>query len=330
MIEKIFVTGANGMLGSNICRELLKQGYRVKAACLPGTQSETLNDLEIEKIYGDILNYEFLEKEMKDCQSVIHVAALTTVWPRRSARIVEVNFKGTQNIADAAENLRLKRMIHIGSANSFGHGTMEHPGNEQTPFRSATYGMDYIDSKLKAQQMLLERHQNNGFPVVILNPTFMIGPFDSGPSSGQMIIGLHNGDIPAYAKGGKNFVCAKDVATAAVNALTMGRTGECYIAGNENLDFESFFRKASLVLNKPFKMVAAPQFLIFTLGAYNSVITRITGKPPKISFTMARMAGVGQYTSSAKAQKELNMPQTPIEEAIKDCVEWFKTNSYIQ
>lgn len=330
MVKKIFVTGADGMLGSNICRELLKQGYKVKAVCLPNTKSRTLEGLDIEMKHGDILDTDFLNREMKDCHSVIHIAALTTVWPRRSKKIFEVNFQGTKNIADKAADFKLERMVHIGTANSFGHGTKENPGTEQTPFNSATYGMDYIDSKLKAQQLLLERHASDGFPVVIINPTFMIGPFDSGPSSGQMIIGLHKGDIPAYARGGKNFVAAKDVATAAVNALTMGRTGQCYIAGNENLDFKSFFRKASLVLNKPFKMVAAPQFLILTLGAFNSMIARITGNPPKISFTMARMAGVGQYTSSAKAQKELNMPQTPIEEAIKDCVEWFKTNNYIK
>lgn len=330
MVKKIFVTGADGMLGSNICRELLHQGYQVKAICLPNSRSKTLDELTIEKKYGDILDKDFILREMKDCNSVIHIAAITTVWPRRKKIINEVNLQGTINIADAVEALNLERMVHIGTANSFGHGTKQNPGNELTPFNSGTYGMDYIDSKLMAQKMLLERYALNGFPILIINPTFMIGPFDSGPSSGQMIIGLNRGDIPAYARGGKNFVCAKDVAKAAVNALSMGRTGECYIAGNENLSFKEFFDKASKVLNKPFKMRAAPQILILALGGINSIVARITGKAPKISFTMARMAGVGQYTSSAKAQQELKMPQTPIETGIKDCLEWFKKNGYLK
>ena len=329
-MRKIFVSGADGMLGSNICRELLKQGYQVKAMCLTETKSNTIDELNLEKVYGDILDRDFLLQEMKDCNSVIHIAALTTVWPRRMQIINEVNLQGTINIADAVEQLKLERMVHIGTANSFGHGTKKNPGNELTPFNAARYGMDYIDSKLMAQRALLERHESKGLPVIIINPTFMIGAYDSGPSSGQMLIGLYKGAIPAYSKGGKNFVCATDVAVAAVNALSMGRTGECYIAGNENLEFKEFFKKASLVLNKPFKMKAAPQILILILGAINSLLARLRGKSPKISFTMARMAGVGQYFTAQKAQEELNMPQTPIEDGIRHCVEWFKANGYIK
>ncbi len=330
MAKKILVTGADGMLGSNICRELLKQGYQVRAICLPNTRSTTLDDLAIEKKYGDILDKNFILQEMQGCNSVIHIAAITTVWPRRLKLINDVNVQGTLNIADAVEALQLERMVHIGTANSFGHGTKENPGNEHSPFNSATYGMDYIDSKLAAQKILLERHATNGFPILIINPTFMIGPYDTGPSSGQMIIGLYKGDIPAYARGGKNFVFATDVATAAVNALTLGREGECYIAGNQNLSFKEFFQKACLVLNKPFRMRGVPHLLILALGGFNSLLARIKGKAPKISFTMARMSGIGQYTTSAKAQKELNMPQTPIEEGIRQCLEWFKTNGYIK
>ena len=329
-MNKIFVSGADGMLGSNICRELLKQGYQVKAMCLPNTKSTTLQGLELEVVHGDILDKEFLVQEMQDCESVIHIAALTTIWPRRMKIINEVNLQGTIHIADVVAQLNMHRMVHIGTANSFGHGSKAEPGDERTAFNAAQFGMDYIDSKLKAQQILLERHASNALPVVIINPTFMIGPFDSGPSSGQMLIGLNQGVIPAYSRGGKNFVCATDVALAAVNALKLGRTGECYITGNENLSFKEFFMRASQVLNKPFKMRAAPQVFILILGAINSLVARMKGKPPKISYTMARMAGVNQYFSSAKAQQELNMPQTPIEEGIKQCVDWFKANNYIK
>lgn len=329
-MEKIFVTGGDGMLGSNICRELLKQGYQIKVACLRDTKSNTLDELKIEKVYGDILDKKFLIREMRGCNSVIHIAANTTVWPRHLKTINEVNIQGTSNIADAVQALKLHCMVHIGTANSFGHGSKKNPGNEHSPFGAAMYRMDYIDSKLTAQKMLLERHKREGLPVVIINPTFMIGPYDTGPSSGKMLIGLYQGAIPAYSKGGKNFVCATDVAVAAVNALKMGRKGECYIAGNENLEFKEFFRKACAVLDKPFRMRAAPELLILMLGAFNSVLARVTGKPPRISFTMARMSTIGQYFSSEKAQKELNMPQTPIEKGIKQSIGWFKVNGYIK
>lgn len=328
-MKKIFVTGADGMLGTHICRQLLAQGYSVKAMVLPQSKSNTLQGFALEIVQGNILDQAFLMEAMRGCDAVIHVAALTTVWPRRMPIIKEVNYTGSLHVAHAVKALGLQRMVHIGTANSFGHGSKENPGNENTPFNAGMYKMDYINSKLHAQQTLLHLHQQEVLPVLIINPTFMIGAYDSGPSSGQMLIGLYNKVIPAYASGGKNFVCAKDVTIAAVNALSMGKTGECYIAGNENLSFKEFFQKAASVMDIPFNLRKAPHAAILLLGAFNSVWARLSRKPPKISFTMARMSGVNQYFSAAKAQQQLQMPQTPIEEGIQECINWFKANGYI-
>ena len=318
------------MLGSSICRELLRQGYAVKAMIIPGRQTTVLQGLPIEIVVGDILNKQFLVEAMNDCESVIHVAALTTVWPRRSAKVRSVNVEGTRNVMEAVAQLKMKRMVHIGSASSFTHGPKDKPGDETTPFTNGKFGMDYIDSKYHAQQILEEQFAKNGFPVITVCPTYMIGPFDSGPSSGRMLIELLMDRLPGYSGGGKNFVCSTDVATAAVNALHMGRLGETYIAGHENLTYDEFFRKACAVFNKKFKLIKVPNILILFVGLINSLVARITGKPPKLSYTMARIAGVSQYFSTRKAQQELNMPQTPIEKGIEQCVEWFKSNGYLK
>jgi dihydroflavonol-4-reductase len=328
-MKKVFVTGADGMLGSSICRELLHQGYAVKALCLPGRKTCTLDDLSIEITHGSITDKNFLLHEMKGCDYVINVAALVKVWPRRLSCINEVNFLGTKNVMDAVEELNISRLVHIGTANSFTHGTKDYPGDESGSFNGWKYGMDYIDSKYKAQQMLLRHFNINGFPVVIINPTYMIGPFDSGPSSGQMLIALYKGALKWYSSGGKNFVCSVDVATAAVNALTKGVIGQCYIAGNQNMEFKDFFIKACKVINKEFNMKPAPYLLILAAGFVSSVIARINGKPPKISYGMARMAKDDQYFSPEKARRVLDMPQTPIEEGIMQCIEWFKSNKYL-
>ena len=329
-LKKVFVTGADGMLGSNICRQLINRGYAVKAMVLPKRQSNVLSGLCIETVKGDILDKKILEKEMKDCDSVIHAAALTTVWPRRSDLVMSVNFDGTKNVMEVAEKNKMKRMVYIGSASSFSHGPKEKPGDETSSFGGWSYGMDYIESKYLAQKMLLEKHAQHGFPVIIINPTYMIGPFDSAPSSGKMLIELLSGRLPCYSKGGKNFVCSSDVAVASVNALKLGRIGHCYIAGNENLEYGEFFKKACAIWDKKFLLRKVPCFLITCFGFYNSIIARIISKPPKLSYTMARMAGVGQYFSSFKAQKELNMPQTPIEKGIEQCVSWFESNGYLK
>ena len=267
--------------------------------------------------------------EIRDCDYVIHVAALTNVWPRRSNLVRSVNISGTINVMEAAKAHNLKRMVHISSASAFECGTKEQPGTEKNPYNGWQWGMDYIDSKYLAQEILISEHKQSGFPVIIINPTFMIGPYDSGPSSGRMILGIYKNCIPGYASGGKNFVCSQDVAVAVANALTKGKTGECYIAGNENMSYKEFFKTVTNVMEREFKMKALPYWCILTVGAINSVIGKITGKAPKVSFGIARMANKHLYFSAEKARRELEMPSTPIEVGIQQCFDWFKNNSYL-
>jgi dihydroflavonol-4-reductase len=327
---KVFVTGADGMLGASICRELIQQGYDVVAMILPNRKSNVLQGLKIQIVEGDILDKEFLEKVMVDCDMVINAAALTNVWPARSTKVMKVNIEGTKNVMEVAEMYKMNRMVHISSAATFNHGSMEDPGNENHLFDGWKFGLDYVNSKYLAQEMLIKKHSKDGFPVIIINPTFMIGPFDSGPSSGKMIIGLYKDKFPGYSTGGKNFVYSADVAVAAVNALSMGRLGECYIAGNENLNYSEFFRKACEIRNKTFKLIKIPNFIILFVGIVNSMKASIIRKPPSLSYKAARMAAIGQYYSSSKAQIELQMPQTPIEHALEHCINWFESNGYLK
>lgn len=329
MSNKVFITGANGMLGASVTREALHQGFTVKAQILPNSSTQVLDGLDIEIVEGNILDVSFLEKEMADCQYVINIAALTTIWPRRMEIIHEVNYQGVQNIATLAQKFQMKRMVQIGTANSFDHGPKNQPGNELNAYEGHQFKMDYMDSKYRAQCLLLDLHAKENFPVIIVNPTYMIGPFDSGPTSGRMLIELYNNKLPGYAGGGKNFVYSKDVAVATVNALQMGREGQCYIVGNENLYFGEMFKKAAQVFGKPFHIKKFPGIAINMVGAINSLGAKLTGKAPKLSYSMAKMASVKQFYSPDKARKELLLPSTPIEEAIADCMQWYKANGYI-
>lgn len=109
-----------------------------------------------------------------------------------------------------------------------------------------------------------------------------------------------------------------------------GRLGECYIFANENTDYGTFFKKVSMIYGSKFRMKRIPPLVILMIGLLSSLLARITGIPSRLSFTMARIANIGQYYSSNKAIKELGISQTPIEVAIRDCCKWFKSQGYIQ
>lgn len=328
--KKVLVTGADGMLGTMVCQELLSKNYLVKALVLNKDKAIALRTMDLELVEGNVLNKEQVERCLTGCSYVIHIAAITTFWPRKLRQVIDVNVTGTRHVMEMAIRNNIKRMVHIGTASSFSPGDVKHPGNENSEFTAYKYKSDYINSKYQAQLMLLEAHKKTGFPVIILNPTFMIGPYDSGPSSGIMIQAYYKNRIPGCSSGGKNFVYTGDVAKAVVNALTKGRTGQCYIVGNENLSYWQFLEKAAGIMKKKSKLLRFPAFLILLCGAWSSLMARISGTKPVLSYTMARIALTYQFYDSTKAVKELSLPQTPIETAIEESLNWFSENGYLK
>ena len=326
---KVLVTGADGFLGNNIVRELLKRGLEVRAFLQEGRTVQTLNQLPIEKSYGDLLNATEVEKAAEGCNYIIHTAANTSIWPLRSEIVRQVNYNGTLNIINAALKAKVKRLVSIGSANSFGNGTIANPGNEEKPSTAGKFGLDYIDSKLQAQEAIKDHVKNHGLEAVIINPTFMLGPYDTKPSSGELLLALYHQKIPGYTSSGRNFVHVKDVAIAACNALKMGRSGESYIMANENLTYKEFNQLVAQELDIKPPKIFIPKPLILTYGLISQALAYLTGKPPVVSYTVARLGNENNYYTGAKAVKELNLPQTPIKIAIREAFDWFKENGYL-
>lgn len=323
---KILVTGADGFLGSNVVRELLSRGHQVKAFLHPLSKSTTLKGLDIEIFKGDLLDANSTANAVEGVDAVIHTAANTKTWPTRCPEHEAVNTVGTSNVIAAVQKHNIKRMVYVGTANSFGAGSKENPGTEENPYASAKYRLGYMDSKYEAHTIVLKAIKE-GLPAVIVNPTFMFGPLDFGPSSGAMILAIYDGKVPASAPGGKNYIYVKDVAIGICNALTKGRIGESYILGHENLSYKEAFDVIAKTIGKKPPKLKLPGFIIILYGLISSAVSSLTGKAPDVSLPMARISCHGHYYSAAKAVRELELPQTPISIAIEEAFIWFKNNN---
>lgn len=317
---KILVTGATGLLGSNLVRLLLSKHYEVSVFLQIGSFTGSVEGLPIKRFYGDILNAESLENAVEQNDIVIHAAAITELWPARSKFIRDVNIVGTKNVINAVLKYKLKRMIYIGSASSFNSASLP----DDAEFPGAKFGLDYIDSKYEALNLVLNAVRVNKLPALAILPTFMIGPFDYKPSSGKLILALAQKKIKYYTDGGKNFIHVRDVATAIVNSIEMGRIGKYYIAGNENLTYDRFFKKVSKIVkaNPPDKKISAKLMLV--IGFLGSFIGRLFNINPVISYPIAKISCEYQYISSEETVRELMMPQTNIDIAIRESYEWIK------
>lgn len=320
----VLLTGANGFLGSHIARQLLERGYSVRALVRAGSPMDTLDGLPIERIEGDLRDRPVVVKAAEGCNYVIHAGAVASVNPARNRMLCEVNINGTENVLRAAHLTDVERFIYIGTANVFGFGTKEHPGNESTPYAGDRYGLDYMDSKHVATQRVLQ----SGVPSVLLHPTYMLGPMDYKPTSGALLLGLYKGQIMGVPAGGKNYVHVSDVATAAVNALTAGRVGEQYIVGNENLSYGEAFGLMADVTGCRLPTLQVPKRIAWAAGQLGGLRFRLTGKPARLNPAMVAVANDGHYFNVQKAINELHLPQTPIRDAISDAFNWFKTHGY--
>ncbi len=324
---KIFVTGGDGLLGSNLVRILLDRGHELRVFVQPGRTVNSLDGLNLKKAEGDLLNYESLKAAAGEVDAIFHLAASTSIWPSRNEMVNRVNIEGTRNILRLAKESDVKKLVHVGTANTFSFGTKENPGREDTAYKGLQYGLDYMDSKWKAHQLVMEAVKE-GLPALVVNPTFMLGAYDSVPGSGAMILAVYSQKLPGYAPGGRNYICAKDAAKGIANALEKGKTGESYIIGNENLSYKEAFGKMAVELGVKPPTRSIPKWALLVYGGFGSLLAGITGRKPTVSWPMAKIACDAHYFSAEKAVRELDLPQSPIEEGIRESFNWLKNNGY--
>ena len=333
-MQKILVTGAGGFLGSHLVRELLRRNYAVRALVRHSRASavrrfDTLAGLPVESWTGDLTRPGSVRGCADGCQAIIHAAALAQANPARDPAMWAMNLGGTETLLEEAKRSGVERFVYVGTANVFGFGTLTKPGDETCPFVGYRYGSDYMDSKLAATNAVLRAFSDKGLPAVLVHPTFMLGPMDAKPTSGQLLLELYRGRVVGYPTGGKNYIHVADVSTATVNALTMGQPGESYILGHHNLTYRDAFRLMASVMG-----VAAPRWPLMPAltrfyGAVNDLQTRLTGRPALVNGSMVTIANDGHYFVAEKAIRALALPQTPVKQAIREAFDWFQINNYV-
>ena len=124
-------------------------------------------------------------------------------------------------------------------------------------------------------------------------------------------------------------MAVKDVAVAMANAITMGKTGECYLLSNENLSYKEAFHKIAQTINAKEPTFKLTNLLVKFYGKTCSILGTLFKISPEVTYELAVLSSEHHYYSSEKAVRELEMPQTPIEHAILDCFNWFKENNYL-
>jgi len=327
---KTFITGGTGLLGANIIRELRYRGHEVRALIRKESDLSAIRGLDIELYEGNLSDEQSLYEGCKGFDYVIHAAALTPCSCQDFLGFININVKGTQNMVRAAERANVSRMVYVSSNSVFGGGTKENPGTELSEFTGFRFNSAYINSKYLAQQWVLSEIEKKRLPIVIVNPTIMIGPYDSHPSSGEIILRVIREQFQFCPRGGKNFIDVRDAAFATCNALTKGIVGECYLLASENLTFAELYDKVNRIYGKEGFKIAVPALLLNTLGLTGEIINLISQKKFRLNYSNSSQLTCECYFSGDKAVRYLDLPQHTVDLAIHDAIEWFAMNNYVR
>jgi len=325
MNENVLVTGASGLLGSHVVRELLKRDYAVRVLVRENSDLRALKNLDVEYIIGHVTAKNDVYEAVKGCSYVIHAAARTAQVPSGLKAFEKPNILSTKHIIEACKKFRIKRLVFVSSANCFGNGTLENPGTEKSPFLPWLKNSGYAYSKYLAQQMVLE-DAKTGSDTVVVNPTFILGENDYKPSSGQIFNHVVNKRFVFYPPGGKNFVDAEMAATGVVSVMEKGKKGECYLLAGENHAYLTFFKMVKKVLNQKAFFIPIPRCVLLFAGYCGSMVEKLFKKPVQLTYTNARMLCLNNYFSSDKACKELDFRIVPTLNSAEKAISWFKAN----
>jgi dihydroflavonol-4-reductase len=324
---KIAVTGAAGHLGAAILPELFKRKYLVKA--LVKESEYPFTDMPVEIIKGDLLQADISRALMKDCDALIHCAAVISINGDPTGIVHQTNVEGTRLVMEIAKQSGIKRVVHISSIHAYNQRPSFETLDEQREMVNGK-AFAYDRSKKAGQEIALTMNQQ-GMEVLVMNPTSIVGPYDFKPSKmGKVIIDLYSGRLPFVFDGGFDFCDCRDVANAVANALTQGRPGENYLLGGKWHSFKQLVVLLSKASGKKIKAVSFPPFIGKIGLPVVKGLARLNKKEPlyTIEALDAIFAG-NRKISSSKAILELGYSIRPFEETIADTFKWFQQKGYL-
>ena len=324
-MQKIFVTGGTGFVGSYLLRYLVQQGHEhIKAVKRTNSSMALVESVKdkIEWVEGDILDIPFLEQEMEGITQVYHCAALVSFEPKAAAKMKTVNIEGTANMVNIALYHQIEKMVYISSVAALGTSKPKEWQDENTKWKEDKNNSNYGKSKYRAE-MEVWRGIMEGLTAAIISPSLILGSGFWNSGTGN-IFRLYGNGFPFYAGGISGLVDVRDVAKAAIQLMESAIQEERFVVSGENLAYKDLFTQiASAAGVKP------PAYPV------NSLLTGIgwrlewlksslTGTPPTITKESARSAANQTYYRNQKSIDLLNFQYTPIAQTIQETVQQFK------
>ncbi len=328
----VLVLGANGHIGAHIVRALLADGHTVRAGYRNEKYLQVLEGLEVDRRRIDLDNSNTLELEqaLEGCDWVFHAAGYYPAKQARRAEAIEHGIQSTRRILGVIRRAHPKRVVFTSSAaciRQLPDRVVSEQDAENWPLSG--WRSLYAAVKIAMEQEVLRAHQE-GLPVVITNPSICIGEYDAHAFSGRAVLAFVKYRIPWIIKTSFNVVYTGDVGVGHLRTAEQGRLGERYLLAGANVTLEEFAEVVTRVAQVPKPWGHLPYPLVMFSAFILEGLAGLTRRRPIYSREDVRRAYRTYSLDGSKAVRDLGMPQTPVEEAVRRAVDWFRANGYIK
>ena len=317
---KVLVTGATGLLGAELTRQLLQREVDVRIFHRPTSTMDLLGTAadEVEHAVGDVTDVSTLLPAVEDVDRIYHTAALVGFGGKQMReKLRRVNVEGTANVVNAALEAGIDRLVHTSSMAAFGRP--EKPGgiiDESSSWKASEVNTEYARSKYQAE---LEVHRGiaEGLDAVIVNPALIFGAGRPGQNTRRIVERVRDRNMPGVPAGGTNVVDVKDVADGHIRAMRHGRCGERYFLGSENLPWRTIIDRLAEAFGVAPPRYTIPPHLLMGLAVGFEAVSLITKRPPLLTRETARTASRFYRYSNRKAVDELGCSFRPFPETAR-------------
>ena len=322
----ILVTGATGLLGSYIARQLVGSGERVRGLKRRGSDLSLLGDAthQIEWVEGDVTDISSLDEAMKGVKQVYHCAALISMQPSHLDQMIKVNTEGTANVVNVALDADVNKLLYVSSIAAFGRpqptGVLI---DENLDVKDSTDNFSYYRSKLYAEREVW-RGIAEGLSAVIICPSTILGGGFWHVTPNNIFDQVYKG-LSFYTTGTNAFVDVRDVTFIAIQLMNSTIEAEKFIVSAENCSFQELMNMIADALNRKRSTIAINKWLAELAWRYEAVKATITQSTPLLTAESAVMAQSEFRYSNEKICKTLSYQFRPLSKTITDVA-----NIYLQ
>lgn len=316
--------GPSGFVGSHVTRKLVERGDDVRVYLRKTSSTVAIDDLDVERCYGDLYDDEALCAAMSDRDVVYYCIVDTRFHLRDPAPLYETNVNCLRRVLDVAADADLHRFVFCSTIGTIALGDGRSPVTEDMPFDWGHKGGAYIESRRQAEDLVLRYARERGLPAIAMCVSNPYGPGDWQPHQGLMVQYAALGKIPAYIRGVHTEVVGiEDVAEAFLLAAENGRIGERYIISESYMSMRDMLRTAATEVGAPPPRFGVPLALVYASVGVANFVGRLLRRDIGINTTGVRLLHIMAPADHSKATRELGWQPRPTAESIRRAARFY-------